>query len=55
MIILFIYILLLLFKKKKKKDCSLGSVKNLTIDLAKLLMSGYQITGIIYIHTGMNE
>ena len=31
------------------KDCSLGSVKNLTTSLAKLLMNRYQITGIIYI------
>ena len=37
------------------KDCSLGSVKNLTTVLAKLLMTRYQITGIIYIQIGMNE
>ena len=38
------------------KNCSLGSIKNLTtIVLAKLQMSKYKITGIIYIHIGMNE
>ena len=37
------------------EDCSLGLVKNLRISLAKLLMSKYKITCIIYIHIGMNE
>ena len=39
------------------KDCSLGSVKKPVqqLVLAKLLMKRHQITGIIYIHTGMNE
>ena len=37
------------------KDCTLGSVKNLQLVLAKLLMSKYKITGIIYIHIDMNE
>ena len=39
------------------KDCSLGSVKNLSkLVLAKLLINRYQITGITYKHNiGMNE
>ena len=39
------------------KYCSLDSVKNLynKLVLAKLLMSKYKITGIIYIHIGMNK
>ena len=39
------------------KNCSSDSVKNLSkkLVLAKLLMNRYQITGIIYIHIGMNE
>ena len=36
------------------KDCSLGSVKNLTTS-PWLLMSRYQMTGIIYVHIGMDE
>ena len=37
------------------KDRSLGSVTHLTTSPAKLLMSRYQITAIVYIHIGMNE
>ena len=39
------------------KDCSLGSVKNLTTSPCwwLVLMSIYKITGIIYIHISMNE
>ena len=39
------------------KDCSLGSVKNLSkLVLAKLLINRYQITGITYKHNiAMNE
>ena len=39
------------------KDRSLGLVKNLSkqLVLSKLLLNKYKITGIIYIHLGMNE
>ena len=37
------------------KDCSLGSVKNLTTRPAKQLMSKYKVAVIIYIPVGMNE